>query len=48
MVRAAGATEIHMRISRTISPCFYGIDTPNRRTHRLEPDQEIGKYIEAD
>ena len=30
MVRAAGAREVHLRISSppTISPCFYGIDTP--------------------
>ncbi len=52
MVRAAGATEVHMRIScpPTISPCFYGVDTPRRSeliaaTHTLE---EIRKYIEAD
>jgi len=31
MVRAAGATEIHMRISSppTKHSCFYGVDTPN-------------------
>ena len=52
MVRAAGATEVHMRIScpPTISPCFYGVDTPRRSeliaaTHTLE---EIRKYIGAD
>ena len=52
MVRAAGAKEVHMRIScpPTISPCFYGVDTPRRSeliaaTHTLE---EIRKYIEAD
>ena len=52
MVRAAGATEVHMRIScpPTISPCFYGVDTPQRSeliaaTHTLE---EVRKYIEAD
>ena len=52
MVRAAGAREVHMRIScpPTISPCFYGVDTPRRSeliaaTHTLE---EIQKYIEAD
>ncbi len=30
MVRAAGASEVHVRISSppTISPCYYGIDTP--------------------
>ena len=52
MVRAAGATEVHMRIScpPTISPCFYGVDTPRRAdliaaTHTLE---EIRRYIGAD
>jgi len=52
IVRAAGAREVHMRIScpPTISPCFYGVDTPNRSeliaaTHTLE---EIETYIGAD
>jgi amidophosphoribosyltransferase len=52
MVRAAGAREVHMRIScpPTISPCFYGVDTPSRQeliaaTHTLD---EIRTYIEAD
>ena len=52
MVKAAGAKEVHMRIScpPTISPCFYGVDTPRRSeliaaTHSLE---EIQKYIGAD
>lgn len=52
MVRAAGATEVHMRIScpPTISPCFYGVDTPRRSeliaaTHTLE---EITTYLDAD
>jgi len=32
MIRNAGAKEVHMRIScpPTISPCFYGVDTPSR------------------
>ena len=32
MVRNAGAREVHMRIScpPTISPCFYGVDTPSK------------------
>ena len=32
MVRQAGATEVHMRISSppTTHPCFFGIDTPKR------------------
>jgi amidophosphoribosyltransferase len=52
MVRAAGAKEVHMRIScpPTLSPCFYGIDTPTKKeliasSHTVE---ETGKYIEAD
>ena len=52
MIKAAGAKEVHMRIScpPTVSPCFYGVDTPRRAeliaaTHTLE---EIRKYIEAD
>jgi amidophosphoribosyltransferase len=32
MLRTAGATEVHLRISAppTIGPCHYGIDTPTR------------------
>jgi amidophosphoribosyltransferase len=52
MVRAAGATEVHMRIScpPTTSPCFYGVDTPRRSeliaaTHTVE---DIRRYIGAD
>ncbi|HXO05158.1 MAG TPA: amidophosphoribosyltransferase [Candidatus Sulfotelmatobacter sp.] len=32
LVREAGATEVHVRIScpPTISPCYYGVDTPRR------------------
>ena len=52
MVKAAGAREVHMRIScpPTISPCFYGVDTPRRSeliaaTHTLE---EIQTYLDAD
>jgi amidophosphoribosyltransferase len=52
MVRAAGAREVHVRIScpPTISPCFYGVDTPRRSeliaaTHTLD---EITKYLDAD
>lgn len=32
MIRAAGAREVHMRISSppTMHPCFYGIDTPTK------------------
>jgi amidophosphoribosyltransferase len=52
MVRAAGAKEVHVRIScpPTVSPCFYGVDTPSRleliaATHTVE---EIAKYLGAD
>ena len=32
MIRSAGAKEVHMRIScpPTISPCYYGVDTPRK------------------
>jgi amidophosphoribosyltransferase len=47
-----GAKEVHLRISSppTISPCYYGIDTPTRReliasTHLID---EIRKYITAE
>jgi amidophosphoribosyltransferase len=43
LVRAAGAREVHMRVSSPpiTGPCYYGIDTPNREeliaaTHSLE------------
>jgi amidophosphoribosyltransferase len=52
MIRAAGAREIHVRISSppTSFPCYYGIDTPLRRdliaaTHNLE---EINTYLTSD
>jgi amidophosphoribosyltransferase len=42
MVRAAGATEVHVRIScpPTISPCFYGVDTP-RRSELIAATQSV-------
>jgi amidophosphoribosyltransferase len=52
MVRAAGATEVHLRIScpPTISPCFYGVDTPSKKDliAANKSVQEICEYIEAD
>jgi amidophosphoribosyltransferase len=52
MIKAAGAKEVHVRIScpPTVSPCFYGVDTPRRSeliaaTHTLD---EIRRYLEAD
>lgn len=52
MIRAAGAKEIHVRISSPpiLSPCFYGIDTPTRKeliasSHTVD---EICKHLTAD
>jgi len=52
MVREAGATQVHMRIScpPTIGPCYYGVDTPLRSeliasSHSVE---EIRKHLRAD
>ena len=52
MLRGAGAREIHLRIASPpwISPCYYGIDTPERNrligaTHTLE---EIQKHLRVD
>ena len=52
MVRDAGATEVHVRIScpPTKSPCFYGIDTPTWKEliafeHSIE---EIRQFLAAD
>jgi amidophosphoribosyltransferase len=52
MVRAAGATEVHLRIScpPTISPCFYGVDTPSKKDLIAANNsvEEIRQFIEAD
>jgi len=52
MVREAGAAEIHMRIScpPTISPCYYGVDTPNKADliAAQMSIEEICKFIGAD
>jgi amidophosphoribosyltransferase len=52
MIRAAGAEEVHLRISSppTAWPCYYGIDTPTRQeliasSHSVD---EIEKYVTAD
>jgi len=52
MVRDAGAKEVHMRIScpPTISPCYYGVDTPSK-DHLIAANktvEEIRQYIGAD
>src|SRR5947199_2645744 len=52
MIRSAGATEVHMRIScpPTISPCFYGVDTPSKKQliAANKSIEEIREYIGAD
>ena len=52
MLKAAGASEVHLRISSppTRWPCYYGIDTPSRQeliasSHTVE---EISRYVTAD
>ncbi|MBU8896265.1 amidophosphoribosyltransferase [Corallococcus sp. H22C18031201] len=52
MLKAAGAVEVHLRISSppTQWPCYYGIDTPSRQeliasSHTTE---EIARYVTAD
>jgi amidophosphoribosyltransferase len=52
MLRAAGAKEVHLRISAppTTHPCFYGIDTPTRSelvaaSHSVD---EINTYVTSD
>jgi amidophosphoribosyltransferase len=52
MVRNAGAKEVHMRIScpPTISPCFYGVDTPRKKELIAANSsiEEIRQYTGAD
>src|SRR5450432_389495 len=52
LIRNAGATEVHMRIScpPTISPCFYGVDTPSKKhlIAAVKSVEEIREYLEAD
>jgi len=52
MVRNAGAREVHVRIScpPTISPCFYGVDTPTKKEliGANNTVEEIRTFIEAD
>ncbi len=52
MLREAGAAQVHMRVScpPTVSPCYYGIDTPTRdeliaSRHSLD---EIRDFVGAD
>ena len=52
MIREAGAREVHLRIScpPTISPCYYGVDTPTER-ELIAANYSIDKireYVNAD
>jgi len=52
MMRDAGATEVHMRIScpPTIAPCYYGVDTPTKEELIAAQNsiEEIRRYLDAD
>jgi len=52
MVREAGAKEVHVRIScpPTISPCYYGVDTPTKEELIASSNtpEEICKFLSAD
>src|SRR3989442_1741209 len=52
MMREAGATQVHMRIScpPTISPCYYGVDTPTREELIASSNSPEGicKFLGAD
>jgi amidophosphoribosyltransferase len=52
MVREAGAREVHIRVScpPTVSPCYYGVNTP-KRAELIAAQmsvEEVCNYIEAD
>jgi amidophosphoribosyltransferase len=52
MVREAGAREVHVRIScpPTISPCYYGVDTPTKEELIASSNtpEEICRFLGAD
>jgi len=52
LIRNAGAAEVHMRIScpPTISPCYYGVDTPTKKQliAANKSVDEIREFIGAD
>ena len=52
MIRNAGASEVHMRIScpPTVSPCYYGVDTPTKRQliAANKSIEQIREFIGAD
>lgn len=52
MLKEAGAKEVHMRIASpaTISPCYYGVDTPDKEKliSAKKSVGEVCEYIKAD
>jgi len=52
LIRNAGAKEVHMRIScpPTISPCYYGVDTPSKKQliAANKSIEEIREFVGAD
>src|SRR5690349_11409995 len=52
MVRSAGAREVHLRIScpPTISPCYYGVDTPSQSELIAANNdiKQVRRFVEAD
>jgi hypothetical protein len=52
MVRGAGAREVHLRVSGppTVSPCFYGVDTPSlgELIAANQSVEQIRRFVEAD
>ncbi len=53
MVREAGATEVHLRISSppSISPCYFGMDTPSKAeliAAQCASLEEVKNFLEAD
>jgi len=48
MIRAAGAREVHMRVSSSpiTGPCYYGIDTPNRE-ELIAANLEVGAIADT-
>lgn len=53
MVRDAGAKEVHICVASppTMSPCFYGVDTPSKAeliVNQYDDLDQIAKHIDAD
>jgi amidophosphoribosyltransferase len=52
MLREAGATEVHLRISSPPFrwPCYYGIDTPDRNEllASVKTPEEIVEFLDVD